>query len=177
MSIYLAAEAIGQHEGFGLNPNILETNLINIVIILAVLVYFGRGIVGNILSQRLTKIQTAIAEAEQRQAKAAEQLAIQQEKLAQTQAECDRLLAKAKQDAEQVRAQILAGVSGDIEKLKLAAQREIDTEQERAIAQLREQVVVQSLAKVNAYFDQGLSESAQTQLIDRSLSLFSVDRS
>ena len=177
MSIYLAAEAIGSHEGFGLNPNILETNLINIVIILALLVYFGRGILGNILSQRLNKIQTAISDAEQRQAKAAEQLAIQQEKLTQTQAECDRLLAQARADAEKVRTQILAGVAADIEKLKLAAQREIDTERDRAIAQLREQVVAKSLSKVNEYFSHGLSDAVQAQLIDRSLNLFSVDRS
>jgi len=49
--LLLATEASGEG-GFGLNFDILETNLINLVIIIAVLFYFGRGFVGKILTER-----------------------------------------------------------------------------------------------------------------------------
>jgi F-type H+-transporting ATPase subunit b len=166
-----------ESKGFGLNPDILQTNLINIVIILVVMVYFGRGIVGKILRQRLSAIETAIKDAESRKANALEQLSVQQQKLAQTQAECDRLLSKANQDAQVAKAAILSTVAEDIARLKAAAQREISTEQERAIAQVREQVVAKSLAQVNEYFNRGLSDHVQTQLVDRSLDLLNANRS
>jgi len=170
-------ESTLEPKGFGLNPDILQTNLINIVIILAILIYFGRGIVGKILSQRLSTIETAIKDAESRKSKAVEQLTIQQQKLAQTKTECDRLLAKATQDAQAARAAILATVADDLARLKTAAQREINSEQERAISQVRNQVVTKSLAQVSDYFNRGLSEHAQTQLVERSLELLSTNRS
>jgi len=33
-----------QAESFGLNTNILETNLINLAVVIGVLVYFGKGV-------------------------------------------------------------------------------------------------------------------------------------
>jgi F-type H+-transporting ATPase subunit b len=129
------------------------------------MVYFGRGIVGKILNKRLSGIEAAIKDADQRKTLAVEQLSIQQQKLAQTQVECDRLLAQANKDAEVAKAAILATVEADIERLKAAAQREINTEQERAIAQVREQVVAKSLTQVSQYFNRGLSDHVQTQLV------------
>jgi F-type H+-transporting ATPase subunit b len=167
----LGSEAAAEVRGFGINSNILETNLINIIIILAVLIYFGRGLIGKILSQRLANIESAIQDAEKRQQVAVEQLSVQQQKLAQTQTECDRLLKKAEQDAKVAKEAIFATVAADIERVRAAAQREMDTEQERAIAQLRQQVSEKSLAQVGVYLNRGLSETVQHQLVDRSLEL------
>jgi len=33
--------------GFGLNTNILETNLVNLAVVIGVLVYFGKGVCAN----------------------------------------------------------------------------------------------------------------------------------
>lgn len=33
--------------GFGLNTNLLETNLINLAVVIGVLVYFGKGVCAN----------------------------------------------------------------------------------------------------------------------------------
>ena len=52
--LLLATEASGEG-GFGLNFDILETNLINLVIIIAVLFYFGVRIVGKILTERRSR--------------------------------------------------------------------------------------------------------------------------
>ncbi|NJK59520.1 MAG: F0F1 ATP synthase subunit B [Oscillatoriales cyanobacterium SM2_1_8] len=167
----LAKELAGEggHRGFGLNPNILETNLINIVIILGVLIYAGRGLVGNILQQRRQTIETAIVDAESRQQGALAALAEQQQKLAQTQVECERLLAQATEDAKRAREEILAEVDRDIARLREAAEREIASEQRRVGEQLRRQAVEQALAKVAAHLERGVGADAQYQLLDRSI--------
>lgn len=172
--VLLASEA-GEHSGFGINTDILETNLINLVIVIGLLIYAGRGFLGKILSARLESIQSAIADAEKRQKDAADKLAIQQEKLAQAKAESDSLRKQAEADAKQAADAILVTVEADIARLRAAADQEIATEQDRVIVQLRQQVAEKALASVQSYFDRGLSESTQVELIDRSIALLSSD--
>ncbi len=167
----LASEAANEHSGFGINKDIFSTNLINILIILGVLIYAGRGFLGKVLSQRLETIQTAIQDAEKRKQQAVAKLAEQQQKLTQAQVEADRLKAQAEADAKTASAAILATVDADIERLKASAAQELATEQEKVIIQLRQQVSQKALAQVNAYFGRGLSDSAQQQLVDRSIAL------
>jgi len=160
-------------QGFGINSNILETNLVNLLIVLAILVYFGKGFLGKILANRLQQIESAIKEAEARQEAALKQLNAQQERLAQAQAEANRILQQAELDAQAARSAILAGVEADIAKLRTAAEQEIASEQERVVAQLRRQVAEQALREVQAQLDRGLSASVQDELVQRSLSLLS----
>lgn len=169
--LFLLASEAGEASGFGINFDIFGTNLINILILLGGVIYAGRGFVGKILSQRLEVIETAIVDAEKRKREAAEQLADQQEKLAQARSECDRIKATAQADAKAASDAILATVAADIERLREASAREIATEQERAIVQLRQQVAEKALAGVRAYFDRGLSDSVQQQLVNRSIEL------
>jgi F-type H+-transporting ATPase subunit b len=56
-TVLLLATEASREGGFGFNFDILETNLINLVIIIAVLFYFGRGFVGKILTERRSGIE------------------------------------------------------------------------------------------------------------------------
>lgn len=172
--VLLASEA-GESSGIGFNTDILETNVINLVIVVAFLVYAGRGFIGKILSARLESIQSAIADAEKRQKTALEKLTVQQGRLAQAKTESDNLRKQAEIDAKHAADLILATVDADIARLREAAEQEISTEQDRVIVQLRQQVAEKALASVQSYFDRGLSESTQIELIDRSIALLSSD--
>lgn len=165
--LWLATEAA--EDGFGLNLDILETNLVNLVIIIAVLVYFGRKFLGNILSERRERIETAIREAEQRASQAAEALSDGQQKLAQAQAEAERIRADADKRAQAAKEEILAQCERDLERMKSDARQELDTERDRAIAELRQRVSELALQRVESQLQERLDESAQRQLIDRSI--------
>ena len=101
--LLLAAEASAVHSelaeagegGFGLNVDILETNIINIAILVGVLFYFGRKVISNILSERRLNIETEIKAAEQRAKEAAAALSDAQQKLTQSQAEAQRIRSSA----------------------------------------------------------------------------------
>ena len=82
---------------------------------------------------------------------------------------------QAETDAKHAADVILATVDADIARLREAADQEISTEQERVIVQLRQQVAEKALASVQSYFDRGLSEDTQIELIDRSIALLSSD--
>ncbi len=157
---------------FGINFNVLETNLINLVIIIGVLIYFGRGFLGKILAKRRDEIQTAIQEAEKRKEDAAKSLAEQQQKLAQAQAEAKRILASAEESAKSARAAILAQAAQNVERLKESAARDTASDQERAIAELRQRVVTLALQQAEGQLSSTLkSEDDQRKLVDRSIAL------
>ena len=170
-TVLLLATEASQEGGFGFNFNVLETNLINLVIIIAVLFYFGRGFLGKILTERRSSIEAAILEAEKRQKDAAAALAEQQQKLTQAQAEAERIRAAAEQTAVKAKEAILAQAAQDVERMKATAGQELAAEQERAIAQLRSAVVSLALERVESQLKTSLDDSAQNQLIDRSIAL------
>jgi F-type H+-transporting ATPase subunit b len=57
---------LAEHEGIGLNTDILETGLINILALLAILIYTGRDFLGSLLEERKTNIVKGVQDAEDR---------------------------------------------------------------------------------------------------------------
>lgn len=168
--LWLATEASAE-SGFGLNMNLLDTNLINLGILIAVLLYFAPGFIGKILKERRATIEQAIKEAEQLQQEAAAALAEQQKNLTQAQAEAEKILAIAETRAKEVKQRIELQTAQDIERMKATANAEMDSERDKAIAQLRSIVASKALAQVESRLKESLDENAQQQLIHRSIGL------
>lgn len=168
---WLAHGSAASEGGFGLNLDIFETNIINLVIVIGVLVYFGRNVLGKILAERRESIESAIAEAEKRQKDAAAALAEQQQKLTQAHAEANRIRAEAETRAKAAKEVILAQAKKDVERLQAEAVQDLSASQERAIAELRQRVTAMALQNVESQLKTQLDESKQQQLVDRSIAL------
>ncbi len=170
--LLLAEEASGLEErGFGINFDLLETNLINLAIIIGVLIVFGRRFLGDTLSSRKTEIETAIREAEERKKKAASELAGQQQKLAQAKAEAKKLVEDAHARAETVRASIAEQTERDIERLRADAQRDLSSQQDRIASELRRYVADKALVAAEGLCKSELNDDSQQRLIDRSIAM------
>lgn len=167
--LLLATEAGSR--GIGINTNILETNLINLGILIVVLVYFGRSFLGKILNERRSTIEEAIKEAEQRQQQAQASLAEQQQKLTVAQTDAQRILTEAEERAKTVRDSILAKATEDVERMKATASAELDSDRERVISQLRSQIATQAIELAESQLKQHLNDNVQERLIDQSLAL------
>ncbi|MBV9390148.1 MAG: F0F1 ATP synthase subunit B [Chroococcidiopsidaceae cyanobacterium CP_BM_ER_R8_30] len=157
--------------GFGLNLDILQTNLINLAILIGALYYFGRKTLSNILNERRSSIETVIQEAEQGQQEAAAALSDAQQQLTQAQVEAQRIRKVAEESAQTAREAILAQAVQDVQRLKETAAQDLNTERERAIAQLRQRVVTMALQKVESQLQTGVDDATQQKLIDRSIAL------
>jgi F-type H+-transporting ATPase subunit b len=71
------------NEGISLNTDILETGLINILALLAILIYTGRDFLGSLLEERRTTIVKVVQDAEDRLNEAQKRLAEAQKQLSQ----------------------------------------------------------------------------------------------
>jgi F-type H+-transporting ATPase subunit b len=74
---------LANHEGIGLNLDILETGLLNIIALVAILVYAGRDFLGSLLEERKTAIVKSVQDAENRLNEAQKRLIEAQKQLNQ----------------------------------------------------------------------------------------------
>ncbi|MGF1457528.1 MAG: F0F1 ATP synthase subunit B [Leptolyngbyaceae cyanobacterium] len=168
VSLWLLATEEG---GFGLNFNLLETNLINLIIIWGVLFYFGRKFLGGILSERRKNIEESIKDAERRQREAKQDLEEQKEKLAQAKTKAQDIVESAKQNAAGVKEELLAEADADVERLKAAADQDVSFQQERVMRELRQRISRLALERVENELPDRLNQDVQTALVNKSIAL------
>ena len=152
---------------FDLNP--LETNLVNLVILIGVLVYFGSKTLSNLLTQRRNKIAEAIKEAEDNQKKAYTALTQEQEKLKQAQSQAEQIVQTAHQQAEKARLEIAQQAEKDIERVQETAVKDLSNEQRRVLAELRQSTAKLAVERAEGYLKENLNDANQQTLIERSI--------
>jgi len=74
---------LAEEEGISLNLDILETGLLNILALLAILIYTGRDFLGSLLEERKTTIVKSVQDAEDRLNEAQKRLSEAQKQLNQ----------------------------------------------------------------------------------------------
>jgi F-type H+-transporting ATPase subunit b len=169
-TLLFLAEAHSEVEGgFGLNLNIFETNLINLTLLVGILVYFGKPVLSNILTERRAKITEQIQAVEQKQKQAEVTLANEQKKLEEAKVTAAKIRSEATANAQKAREAILAQGEKEVQRLKEIAGKDLSSEQEKAIAQLRERVVALALENARSQMDNMLNDDVQRQLIDSSI--------
>lgn len=169
MDIFLLNAEAGAEGGFGFNFDIIEANLINLGIILVLLKVYGGKVLGNILSERRAKIEAEIKSAEARAKESKDALAKAQKNLKQAQENAVQIRSEAEANAEKAKSAVLAKGEKEVERLKASADADLNSEQERAIAQLRSRVVAMALERVESRMGEVLNDDKQRQLIDRSI--------
>lgn len=169
---WLIAEAsVEVSEEGGFAANILEANLVNLLIVIGLLVYFGRGFLGKILSERRSDIEAALKDAEERRQKAAAALAGEQQKLAQAQQEAIRIRSAAEERAVAVKASLLADAEVEVQRMREGLSQDLNAERERAIADLRQRVSSLALQKAESELPSRMTDELQTTMINRSIAM------
>lgn len=74
---------LANEEGIGLNLDILETGLLNILALVAILIYTGRDFLGSLLEERKTTIVKSVQDAEDRLSEAQKRLSEAEKQLNQ----------------------------------------------------------------------------------------------
>jgi F-type H+-transporting ATPase subunit b len=165
--LLLASEAA--ESGFGLNSNILETNVINLAIIFGLIYYVGSGFLKKTLSERREAIVTELTESERRRTDAEAKLKQAQDQLADAKAEADRILAQAKASAQTSRDSIAAQAQADVARMKASAAQDLAADQERVVTELRQRAVNLALEKVANELPGRLDGGSQQRLMDNAI--------
>jgi F-type H+-transporting ATPase subunit b len=156
-------------EGFGINLNLFETNLINLIIVIGVLGWFLKGFLGGILERRRQAILHDLDDAESRLKKSTADLAKAQADLAAAQQKAETILSDGKARAEAIRLDGEKRTISAMAALKQDALSELTAEGARLSEQLRREAAMASIDKVMAELPGRLDANGQSRLIDASI--------
>ncbi len=170
MSVSFATTALFAHQGgFGLNLNLFETNLINLIIVIGVLVWFLRGFLGGILERRRQGILAELADAEQRLQAGSTALTQAQQDLAAAQQKAEKIRLDGQARAEAVRSDSQQRTLEEMARLKEDASADLKAEASRVTALLRREAARQAIEQALATLPGRLDGDAQARLIDQSI--------
>ena len=155
--------------GFGLNLNLFETNLINLVIVIGVLYWFLKGFLGGILERRRQAILKDLEDSEGRLRQATD-LARAQEDLAAAQQKAEKIRADGKARAEAIRKDGEMRTINAMAAVKQDALADLNAEGARLTEQLRREAALAAIDKVMTELPGRLDQAGQSRLIDASIS-------
>ena len=133
---------LANHEGIGLNLDILETGLLNIIALVAILVYAGRDFLGSLLEERKTTIVKSVQDAENRLNEAQKRLSEAEKQLNQAQV----VISEIKNETIATKKMLLEADAGQAKKdLKIRFERALATfrSKERQIfLEIKQQIIL-----------------------------------
>ena len=165
-----ALNGFSAHLAVSFNPDIFESNNINISLLLVGILYLGSSALSESLSERQEKIIGAIQEAEERLQQADTRLAEGEKQLEQAQLVIESIKTDAETTARKVKSEILTDGKAEIERLTSSAKAQIGTIEARVRKQISEYVVTLALKRVTLQLEGKLNSNLQQQILDRNIS-------
>nr|YP_010952987.1 CF0 subunit I [Dianella tasmanica]AEX93678.1 ATP synthase CF0 B chain [Phormium tenax]UER97294.1 ATP synthase CF0 B subunit [Phormium cookianum]UER98835.1 ATP synthase CF0 B subunit [Phormium cookianum x Phormium tenax]QUX33097.1 ATP synthase CF0 B subunit [Phormium tenax]QVG62395.1 ATP synthase CF0 B subunit [Phormium tenax] len=130
---------------FGFNTDILATNPINLSVVLGVLIFFGKGVLNDLLDNRKQRILSTIRNSEELRRGAIEQLEKARARLRKVEMEADEYRMNGYSEIEREKVNLINATSYSLEQLENYKNETLHFEQQRAINQVRQQVFQQAL--------------------------------
>nr|YP_009922821.1 ATP synthase CF0 subunit I [Pergularia tomentosa]AWH10858.1 ATP synthase CF0 B subunit [Pergularia daemia]QNC66156.1 ATP synthase CF0 subunit I [Pergularia tomentosa] len=130
---------------FGFNTDIFSTNLINLSVVLGVLIFFGKGVLSDLLDNRKRRILNTIRNSEELRGGAIEQLEKARARLRKVEMEAEQYRVNGYSEIEREKLNLINSTSKTLEQLENYKNETIQFEQQRAINQVRQRVFQQAL--------------------------------
>jgi F-type H+-transporting ATPase subunit b len=155
--------------GFGINTDILDTNVINIIILVAGLFVLIKNNLGESLSVRQQKIIGSIQEAEDRLDQAKTRLSEAQKQLSTISATTDTISADAQNTANQLKSAIINQGKEEIQRLTDNATVTMAIAEAQVKQQLLQQIATLTIKRVSIQLREVLNPEIQSQIIDKGI--------
>ena len=172
MTLVFASTAAAEEGGgpFTINPGLTIWTLVIFALLLVILAKTAWPAIMKAVEEREKRIKQHLDDAAKANAEAQRLLAEYQAQLASARAEAQDAVAQGRQAGEKVREEMVAKGRGEQEELLERARREIALERDRALAELRREVVELSIAAASKVIEKNLDSEADRKLVQDYLS-------
>nr|YP_010043964.1 ATP synthase CF0 B subunit [Securigera varia]QPF22194.1 ATP synthase CF0 B subunit [Securigera varia] len=157
---------------FGFNTDILATNPINLSIVIGVLIFFGKGVLSDLLDNRKERILRTIRNSEELREGAIEQLEKAQARLKKVETEADRFRVNGYSEIEREKLNLINSIYTTLEQLENYKNETIHFEQQRAINQVRQRVLQQALQGALGTLNSCLNNELHFRTIAANIGMF-----
>ena len=160
---------IAANEGIRLNLDILESGVVNIVLLVGILVYVGRDFLGSSLEQRQEEIIQAVQDAEEKVLDANNRLTEAQKQLTQAQV----IISEIKKETLNTKQVLLkADFKQANQELSIRFSRALATlnsREQQIFSQVKQQIISLALENVLSQLQNKLSAEKQIVIMDNSI--------
>nr|YP_009106636.1 CF0 subunit I of ATP synthase [Dicloster acuatus]AIT95389.1 CF0 subunit I of ATP synthase [Dicloster acuatus] len=157
---------------FGFNTNILETNVLNLAVVLAIVITYVGDALRGLLANRKQTILNNFREADQRASEAQERLNQARLQLEKAKTKADEISQQAIFTVDQEKKQIISQTQEDIKRLSILQQETLKFEQQKAQNELAQKLVRLALHQVREKLTQRLNSSIHTAVNHFQIVLF-----
>nr|YP_009534983.1 ATP synthase CF0 B subunit [Vitis biformis]AYI67351.1 ATP synthase CF0 B subunit [Vitis biformis] len=158
--------------GFGFNTDILATNPINLSVVLGVLIFFGKGVLSDLLDNRKQRILNTIRNSEELREGAIEQLEKARARLRKVEMEADQYRVNGYSEIEREKLNLINSTYNTLEQLENYKNETILFEQQRAINQVRQRVLQQALQGALGTINSCLNKELHLRTISANIGMF-----
>nr|WCH58542.1 ATP synthase CF0 subunit I [Chunia bucklandioides] len=157
---------------FGFNTDILATNPINLSVVLGVLIFFGKGVLSDLLDNRKQRILNTIRNSEELRGGAIEQLEKARARLRKVEMEADQFRVNGYSEIEREKWNLINSIYKTLEQLENYKNETIHFEQQRAINQVRQRVFQQALQGALGTLNNCLNNELHLRTISANIGMF-----
>ena len=181
MHLLLLQQAVQHAEESGgsnlLSPNggLMVWTLVIFVLLWVVLSRFAFKPITKAVEDRERALQDAIDAAQRDREHAAQLLAEQRTQIEGARDEAQRIIAEGRAVGEQLRAKMLEETRGEQQGLLERARREIQSERDRAITELRREAVDLAIAGASKVIEKNLDEASNRKIVESFLASIPVN--
>nr|QZH79127.1 ATP synthase CF0 subunit I [Ardisia maclurei] len=157
---------------FGFNTDILATNPINLSVVLGVLIFFGKGVLSDLLDNRKQRIFNTIRNSEELRGGAIEQLEKARARLRKVEMEADEFRVNGYFEIEREKLNLINSTYKTLKQLENYKNETIRFEQQRAINEVRQQVFQQALEGAIGTLNSCLNNELHLRTISANIGMF-----
>ena len=162
-------------EGFGLNLNLFETNILNWAVVVFGLYKFLPGFLGKMLQKRREGILLELKDAEDRLMNASKALENAKKDLSSAEEKASQIKADSLKRSESIRMESEKKAIEEMAQIKQSAISDESSEASRAISQLRKEAVELAIKKALDSLPNRLDSATQENLVTQSINNIEVN--
>nr|YP_009932745.1 ATPase I subunit [Solms-laubachia baiogoinensis]QNR92227.1 ATPase I subunit [Solms-laubachia baiogoinensis] len=157
---------------FGFNTDILATNPINLSVVFGVLIFFGKGVLNDLLDNRKQRILNTIRNSEELREGAIQQLENARARLRKVETEADQFRVNGYAEIEREKLNLINSTSRTLKQLENYKNETILFEQQITINQVRGRVFQQALQGAIGTLNSCLSNELHLRTINANIGMF-----
>lgn len=165
---------LSNHSGFGINTDVIETNILNLSVVIGVLVYYGRIVLSDSLKSRKETILRSLQEAENKFKEAEENLNFAKENFEAAKVKAEQIKQQGFSLSEKTFKTLLDAVEEDIKRLKALNLATIKMEEEKSINEICQKLSQVALIKAIEKISAKLNANLQKKIISRKIEKLSI---
>lgn len=171
-SIFFMFASLAENGGFGINTNLLETNVLNLAVVIGVLFYFGKDLLLDTLKNRKELILKSLQDSVEKKMEAVDNLNAAKIQFQKAQEKSEEIRSQGLVLARQNSEKFLDSMEGNVKRIEEAKIFTIRFEEEKAITEVVQKVSSSALEQALDKLTVSMNPSIQKRIFNRNIDLF-----